>query len=178
MVHTPLPVELFRGHILRRADGQPGAGERWRLTWAVCFDLAGDAKVGEEGSVLAEEDVIGLDIAVNQPQRVDGGKRRGDLHPDGDGVGWVKALAAIEDIAQGAVEQGHDEVEVGSFFAVALDGHDVGVGELADKRGLVLEARDVLGVGGEGWWENFDRDVVVGRRIAPTVDLGHAADVE
>ncbi len=109
---------------------------------------------------------------------MDGGEGGGDLHADGNGVDGVQPLATIEDIAQGAVEQGHDEVEVLSLLAVVLDGHDIGVRKLADEGGLVLEALDVLGIGGEHRGQDLDRDVAIVGHVAPTVDLGHAADIE
>jgi hypothetical protein len=178
VVHMLLPVELLRRHVLWRADGETGASERGRVAGLVRLDAAGDAEVGEQRAVPAEEDVVGFDVAVNQSERMDGGERGGDLHADGDGVDGVKPLAAIEDIAQGAVEQGHHEIEVGPLLAVVLDGHDIGVRELADEGGLVLEALDVLGIGGEHRGQDLDRDVAVVGHVASTVDLGHAADIE
>jgi hypothetical protein len=65
-----------------------------------------------------------------------------------------------------------------SLFAEALDGYDVGMGELADEGGLIFEALDVLGIGGERWRQHFDGDVAIVSRVTSTVDLGHTADVE
>jgi hypothetical protein len=178
VIHMLAPVELLRRHVLRRADGEACASERGRVASAVRLDTAGDAEVGEQHATIIEEDVVGLDIAVDQPERMDGGEGGGDLYADEDGVGGVDTLATIEQIAQRAVEQGHNEVEVLSFLAVVLDGHDIGVRELADEGSLVLEALDVLGIGGEHRGQDLDRDVAIVGHIASTVDLGHAADIE
>jgi hypothetical protein len=96
VVHMLLSVELLRRHVLWRADGQAGAGERWDLSRTLRFDPAGDAEVGKQHAALAEEDVVGLDIAVDQPQRMNRGEGRGDLDADEDGVGGMNPLAAIE----------------------------------------------------------------------------------
>jgi hypothetical protein len=178
VVYMLLSVELLRRHILWCADGQAGAGERWDLSRTLRLDPAGDAEVGEQHAAFAEKDVVGLDIAMDQPQRVNRGEGGGDLDAGEDGVGGMNPLAAIEQIAQGAVEQGHHEVEIGSLFAIALDGNDVGMGELADKGGLIFEALDVLGIGGERWRQHFDGDIAIVGRVTSAIDLSHAADVE
>src|SRR5262249_52966359 len=113
-----------------------------------------------------------------QAERMDRGERRRDLHGDVDGVDGVEQLATIENIAQRPVEQGHDKIEIRPLFAKALDGDDVRMRQLAHQGRLVLEARDILWIGGEGGGENLDGDFTVGGDVPPMVDLGHATDVE
>src|SRR5581483_6257981 len=59
-----------------------------------------------------------------------------------------------------------------------LDGHDVGMVELADLGDLVAEAGHVVGVGSERRGEHLDGHLAVGVNLSPAVDLGHAAPLE
>jgi hypothetical protein len=75
---------LLRGHVGRgpddhARDGQlriAGAAQRFRY-----------AEVGEEHVVVADHDVLGLDVAVDYPTPVGVGQRPGDVAHDGDRLG-------------------------------------------------------------------------------------------
>jgi hypothetical protein len=78
-------AKQLRGHVLRRAGGVHGGGRA---------EVQGHAEVGhEEATVTHPEDVLGFEVAMDDPRGVDGGDRAGD----GPGVG--------EPIGQGALRR-------------------------------------------------------------------------
>ena len=91
----------------------------------------------------------------------------------------VRELAAGEDGAQGlAFEELLDDVGRAVVLADVVDGGDVGVVQDAGGLGLLLEAAQAIGVGGEGGGEDLDGDVAAEARVLGAVDLPHAAGAD
>ena len=61
------------------------------------------------------------------------------------------------------------------IVADVVDGDDVGVGEAGERLHLALEARERVGIGGEGRGKHLDGDVAPEARVARPIDLAHAA---
>jgi len=81
---------LLRGHVVGRAEGGVGLRE----TRLVALEAPGEAEIDDPGpAVGAEEDVAGLDVAVDDPGRVEGGEPFQDLDPDPDDVADRKRSA-------------------------------------------------------------------------------------
>ena len=74
-------------------------------------------------------------------------------------------------------ELGHG-VRGRAFVAGVVDGDDVGMRQAGERFHLTLESRERLGIGGEGWRQDFDRDVAAQPRVPCAVDLAHPAGTE
>ena len=73
----------------------------------------GDAEVGDQGLAVVQQDVLGLDVAVDHAVAVGVVERRGHFGRDPDRVGDRELLLAGEPVAQGlALDVGHDVEEV------------------------------------------------------------------
>ncbi len=142
-----LPLDLLGGEVVRRADhladpGQAVAGAR--------AAVLGEPEVGQVGVAAVDEDVGGLDVAVDQTGDVGGVQRGGDLaadvqHP----VGAEPALLAQD---RGQVRAGdvlHRDVEQAVDLAGVVDRDDVRMRERRGDPGLAQEALAEVGVVGQ-----------------------------
>ncbi len=144
-----------------RADELMGAGQ------ARGVGEAGDAEVGEHrvhlAAVLLEQDVGGLQVAVDDAVGVAGGQRVGDLRGEqgcGDrGEGTVLAQVAVQ---VGAVDQVHDQGQQLTLDDQVTDPDDVRVGQAEQDGPLPEEPHDDVGVAGQLLLEDLDRDGLAG----------------
>src|SRR5205823_14088868 len=130
-------AELLRRHVVDRAAyGQWLALARRRRR-----DHAREAEVEQlHVAVGAQHDVVGLDVAMYEPDRFRRRQRRGDLRGDAHHLG-ERHLAALHALAQrDAVDVfGGDEVIVAQTADV-VDGEEVRVIQRRGRARLVLEA--------------------------------------
>ena len=151
------------------AHDRPGFRER---------RLAGrprDAEVGELGAALrVEEDVRGLQVAVDDPVRVRMGEAGGDLgrEPLRLEVGQ-RPTAAEALLERAAAEVFEDEVRPALGLADVVDPGDVRMGQRGDRAGLPDEPRRV-GVARE----ELERHEAPELAVLGQPDLGHAAAAE
>ena len=96
-------------------------------------------------TVLGEEDVLGLDVAADDPLLVGGGETFGDLVGDLEGA-LDGDRAASHERAEGlSLEQLGDGVVDALGFADVEEEEDVGVGKGGDGPRLALEERRAFG---------------------------------
>ena len=162
----PLAGRLLRAHVLRRADHHPLGGQlrRGRIVGRL-----GDPEVGHEHvSGGIEQDVVGLDIAVDDALAM--GVREGvrNLPRNARRVADGQALVALQELAQRrAVHAPHRDVEdLVPVPANLVDLHDVRVLEPRDSARLAHEALRQRRGGREAEVENLDREVA-GQRLVP-----------
>ena len=87
--------------------------------------------------------------------------------------------ARVEPAAQRlALQQLHDGEGDAVVGAEVVDREDVRMRERRDGLRLALEPRERVGIGGDGFGEDLDRDVAVELRVPRPVDLAHAARAE
>ena len=152
-----------------------------RVSASIGLGRLRDPEIGQVGVVLAadlaQEDVGGLDVAVDEPGGlVDGIECSGQLLADGDGALRRQAPGGVEDLAQvGAVDPLHDQVEAAVLVADVIDGDDVGVVDGGRELRLAQEAFTVFGLGGDLVLDHLQRDVAVERPLARLVDDTHAS---
>jgi hypothetical protein len=72
----------------------------------------------------------------------------------------------------------HHERANASTFLEAVDVRDVRVVERREDLRFSLEAGEPIGIGGEGVWQDFQRDIAIQLRIARAIDLAHAPRTE
>ena len=182
------PVEHLAAHLLGRhvgdgADGDALVGERARgrqrgvgggaVTGGIgCFVDAREAEVQDLGTVRRQEDVGGLEIAVDHPLAVGGGERVGQRQARVDerrNVHRPERQALVERLA---VEQLHHQVRHGRVADV-VDRADPGMILRGDRLGLALEPFQRPGRGGFGL-QDLDRHHPVEPRVTGPVHLSHA----
>jgi hypothetical protein len=123
------------------------------------FDAANAPKPSQNRTRLAQENILRLERAVNQTARVDRAESRADLSSDLYGVDeieWATIPNVLQRIAHGSFDVRHDEKVARTILAGALDGQDVRMRQLLDKRSFVSEACDRLWIERAGGREYFD----------------------
>ena len=203
VVHVGGAVALLGGHVAGRAQGGGGGGERggagmgdgvWRLGRGVLAggvaDEFGDAEVHEFHAAFGvEEDVLGLDVAVEDALVVGVLEGFANLRDDGEGLGGGEAAGA-EGLAEvRAVHVFHEQVVKRGMGdgvwglgcgheAEVVDGDDVGVAEAGEEAAFALEAGGEGGGGAEVGWEEFEGDETIELRLAGLEDVAHAAGAD
>ena len=131
-----LAAGLLRAEVVDRSER--GAGER-RLGLG---DRAGDAEVDDlDLAVAADQDVAGLDVAMDEAARVRRGERAGDRRGDPGGLPRRERTAPAQDRGEVlAVDELHDDVRAGRVLPVVVRRDDVRVGQRRGRLGLLAEA--------------------------------------
>jgi hypothetical protein len=132
---------LLGRDVVRGPQDAPVRGE------LLLVEGAGDPEVRDlRRALLVHQDVLGLDVAVDDPLRVGGAERPGDLDRVGDRLGDrqppVAADAVLERLALDVLE--HDERAAVAVLAGVDDPDDVRVVELGDRAGLPAEALELV----------------------------------
>ncbi len=164
-------ADALRGHVLRGPEDLPHAGEARVLL------REGDPEVEQLHAIAGEdEDVLGLEIAVDDVEVVSAGERAGHLDPDRQGA--PEGHAALADrLREGrAREQLHHHVRDAVLgVAVIHDLDDVGVNEPAAVLDLAQEALAQRRILGELRVQELQRADALEQTRAGLVDRGHAA---
>lgn len=118
---------------------------------------------GAERALHVEQDVLGLDVAVDDPGGVRGGEPVGDIRDDRDrGLGGEPALAVEAGTEIRTADQLHDEREVVAVHDEVTDGDHPGVVESEQGGALLDEAADQLLVRREILAQQLDGDGALG----------------
>lgn len=175
-VHRPAG-DLFRRHVVERADelpvrGEPGQRQRLlRQPEVREVDVLGVVAVGARG----DQDVAGLDVAVHEIVVMGGVERR--CHLGGDTQGgrdrqWALAVQQGAQVQAGDVAHGDVEDAVG--LAGFEDGHDVRVVDRGGHPRFVCETAPEGLVTGALGGDQLERDGTVEAQVLRAVDDGHA----
>ena len=140
-------------------------------------EALGDAEVGEQHpAVGGDEDVAGLDVAVDEAGVVGGVEGRRDARADVDRQLGAEPGLHVEQLAQAlAVDELHDDGLAALVLEHVVDGDDVRVGQAGDGDGLAAEALGDDGVGGQARLEPLEGDLAVERDVGGQPHLGHPA---
>ena len=171
-VDRALPHRLLGGHVLRCAERE--AGLRHALA-AGRLHREGDAEVGNQRVAALQQDILGLDIAVDHAAPVCVRQRVGDLAGDAQRFGYGEQPVAHEPRAQRlAVHERHDVEQEAAGLARVVQWQDVRVlqvGRGADFREESLGAEG----SGEVGMQHLDRDLARVLEVVREVDGGHPA---
>ena len=145
---------LFGGHVGGGPQHLAGHGQI-----ADPFDLLGEAEVGDLGAaVLVQQDVAGLEVAVNDAALVGVGHRFGHRHDQLGGFPG-RQRPSLDPVGEAAAfDVAHREVVLAVIFADLKDRYDAGVIELGSRLGFALEALDVLIRGQLPRQDHLERD--------------------
>src|SRR5262249_2363642 len=132
-----------------------------------------------DAAALAEHDVRGLDVAVDEPDPVRFAERAGDPEQDMDDATWrLCALALDQRGERDAVDELHRIVkDVVRRPSVVEYGDGVGMGEERGQLHLAFEARD-RGLARPIRWEQLDRRRAAQHRMTRAMDDAHPALAE
>ncbi len=166
-----LAAQLLGRHVGDGADGAAGVGQA-----GLAGDL-GQAEVGDaDRAVGGEEDVGGLDVAVDDAAGVGSGEAVGGLGDDRQGLGWRERTAADPGAQALAAAEGHgDEHAAVLALADVVDRADVGAVEGRGGPGFVDEALAGLGVVGELGREELEGHGAPELEVVGLVDDAHGA---
>ena len=165
-------LDLLGGEVGHRAQEHPrlrggrGAGDR-----------AGQPEVGDlDHAVLAQDDVLRLDVAVDQAGAVRGAQRLQHRVEDVQrGAGGQRALG-LHDLTQRVpVDQLHGEEHAALVVALVVDRDDVGVAQPGGRARFAPEPADEGLVGGQARAHHLQCHLAVEPLVQGHVDRGHAA---
>ena len=126
-------------------------------------------------TVLVDDHVVGLEVAVNEPGLVRGREAPRRLHVHGDDLGHA-ALSLLEPAPQGhALDQLHRDEGAPFVLTNLVDVRDVDVTQLGHRRRLAPQPRLPVGRTRRVRPQDFDRNLAVQFVVARFVDDGHAA---
>ena len=134
---------------------------------------AGEAEVHDpDPTVVADHDVLGLDVAVDQAGSVGGREALTDGEEDLEDRRPRRRVSLEPGVEGEAVDELHRQVDLVLVRADVVDRDDVGVRELGHRLGLALEASAGVGVGRQ---QELERDLAIELRVVRGVDHPHPA---
>jgi hypothetical protein len=178
---TPVTViEASRERRLATAELCSGAGPRsFEAGGAAGGGLgAGEAEVEDaDAAVVADHDVGGLEVAVDEAGGVGGGEALAGLAEHGGELGEGPALALEPGVQGHAVDELHGDVDLAAEGADLVDADDVGVRQPGHGLGLAQEAGAGQVLAGLGV-EQLDGDLAVELLVVGGIDDAGAAAAE
>ena len=180
-------LALLGRHVRRRAEHEPGA-RAVRAEGALVAGQLGDAEIEELDEVLVaaarrQDDVVGLEIAVDDAGLVRRGERIRDLERDRQRPLGRQRRLGPDHLRQGDPRQVlHDEVDepiaaarAGLDHAVVDDVDDVRVADRVDRLGLGEEPGDDVLVRRELGVKDLEGDLLADARVLRKIDGSHPA---
>ena len=140
-------------------------------------DRADQSEIGDlHRPVRRDQDVLGLDVAMDQPGPVCGGQGSQCRFQHAERQGDRQRTTFVEQLTQGAaLDQFHHQEYVSVIAALVVDGHQPGVTEPGHRAGLQLEAAEKGRIVGEAGVHHLDCYRAVQPQVDPPIDGGHAA---
>ncbi len=172
-----LAFDLFGRQVLRAAHHRAGHGQLGALAGHL-----GDAEVGDlHPAGAVEQDVAGLDVAVDDALAVGVVEGVGGLAGDAQHVAQTQARSGVEAAGEvDALDELEGEIEETLGLAGVEQGDDVGMQEAAGGPGLAQQALlavvDLLRPADEA--DGLDGELAVDLRIFGEIDLAHRAGAE
>jgi hypothetical protein len=124
--------------------------------------------------VAGDEDVVGLEIAVNDAFFVGGGEAFGDLESVLDQFAARKSSGDQNFAKRLAFEKLRDKKADAVLLTDIVNGEDVGMIQRAQDFRLMLETMKAIGFRGESCRQNFQSDRAFETRVTGAVHLTHA----
>jgi hypothetical protein len=171
-----LAPDLLRGDVERSSERPARLGFRRFLV----AQRSGQAEIGQFcDAVMRQHDVLGLDVAMNEPAFVGVPQGGCDLPGDGDGFPFTKPLVRGDPVVDRfAIHVLHDEIVMLPGVADVIGRHDVRIVQLRSRTALLLEPCDEVRVVAVSTGKHLDCDESVERELAGEIDRGHRTRAE
>ena len=170
-------ADLLRRHVVERADEGAGAGQRPRIGPLV--EPLGQAEVGQVGAIAGipfDENVAGLDVAMDQPSGMGDVERRCDLLDDRDRPIRRQRAAGDQHPPQiRSVDEVHGHEQQAVLLAGVVDRDDVRVAQRDGDPRLGTEALAEGVVCRQPRRDHLQGDDVIQRQVGGAIDGAHAA---
>jgi hypothetical protein len=143
----------------------------------VDVERVGDAEVGHlRPPVAVDQDILGLDVAVDEPVLVREREPAGDLECELDRFARFERPLLVEELLQVHAVDVFEDDELPTVLLAAVDhGDDVRMSELRDRASLAAEALDVGVVARELLVEDLQRNCAFEQLVVRPIDARHAA---
>ncbi len=173
MIHGLRFLDLLGGHVVHGAERCAGGGER-HIGMFLAHEL-GDAEVGDLHAALrVEQDVLGLDVAVENAFLVRELKRLANLRHDGQRLRG-REPSGLHGLAQiHAIHVFHHQIVEAARLAEVEDADDVRMIQAREHATLAIEALGELRIVRERIGQQLERDETVEVRLAGLEDEAHA----
>ena len=163
---------LLGAHVGERADGEAGVGE---AAAAGAAHRARDAEVADERVPFGEQDVLGLDVAMDDVVRVRVRERVGDFAREADRLVDGELAFALEAPAQRLARDVRHHVEERALeLAGVVEREDVRMLQAREQRDLAAKALGRLSVGDFGV-DELERDLAIVPDVVREIDGRHPA---
>ena len=129
-------------------------------------------------AAFGDENIRGLDVAVNDVFGVRGVERVGDFDGEREEVFDIHGAAVDAVLERLAVEKFHGDEGLAVLFADVVNGADVGMVERGGRLRFALETGEGLGIAGDILRQKFQRDETLEARVFGLVDDTHASAAE
>ena len=123
---------------------------------------------------LSDQDVLGLDVAMDQPGPVRGVERIGDLSEQAHGAPGVERVVEDQLLERGPRDQAHGQEQAVVALAGLVDRNDVLVVERRLDLPFALEASPEPGVVAEVRGQQLEGDHPLQGQLGGLVDRPHA----
>ena len=179
MVEVRLARRLLGGHVGGRPERGPLLGQGVRvvaflIVFARRAERLGHAEVRQHRGAVREQDVAGLDVAVNDAALVRVREPARHVLEDADRLGNRERALADPFAERRSLDEGHDEEREPLHLARGQDRHDVGMLEAGRDHHLPLKAGDIHPAR-ETLGQHLDDDLAVERRIVGEEHMRHTA---
>jgi hypothetical protein len=180
VVHL-VPAHLLRGHVADGAHDRPRFRRRiarhgvvGSLDRRLGARQLGEAEVEDlDASVFHHEEVLGLEVAVDDPLGVRGAEASRDLRAVADRLADRKGTLAQPPAQRLALEQLTDQVRSAFVRADVVEIEDVRVIQRAGRAGFLLEALEPMGILRDLLGQDLDRNLATETAVSRSVDLTH-----
>ena len=159
--------QLLRRHVAQGAEGHAGEGVGSFVSYA--RKEFGDAEIGDlddfGGAGADQEDIFGLEIAVDEAAAVSGFETGAERLEDLKDARGSEAHVSLELLAEGdALEEFHDEEgALGRVDAEIVHGDEIGMREAASHAAFAAEAIEGAGIGQKFLANHFDGNIAIQR---------------
>jgi hypothetical protein len=138
------PFDLLRCHVMRRPDDIFRAGQEHRV--GIHLDELRDAEVGDlDPARFVQQEILGLDVAMNDPLVVRELERLANLRDDAQRLLGRQPSALLQLSQVRAVHELHHQVVQRSGHAIVVHADDVRMIQSREKAGF---PRETLGEAG------------------------------
>jgi hypothetical protein len=131
-----------------------------------------------DSPVVRNEEILGLQVAVDDPLLVRGGEALRGLARVVDRRAQRQLSAGEGRTKRFPLEKLRDDIGRSRVRSDVVDGRDVGVIENARRFRLLLEPAQAIRVSRERLRQDFDRDLARQARVPRAVDLAHSTGTE